>query len=53
MCGDTMANMTLSMPDDIHREMRRAEKLASKSRLTQKDADEFSRKIKRLAAKRF
>jgi hypothetical protein len=71
-----MANMTLSMPDDIHREMKQfpevkwsevarraimdkvetlrlAEKLASKSRLTQKDADEFSRKIKRLAAKRF
>jgi hypothetical protein len=71
-----MTNMTLSMPDDVSREMKQfsevkwsevarkaiiekletlklAEKLASKSQLTQKDVEEFSKKIKSSAAKRF
>ena len=71
-----MANMTLSMPDDVSREMKEfsevrwsevarraiiekletlklAETLASKSQLTQKDVEEFSKKIKSGAAKRF
>lgn len=30
-----------------------AERLASKSKLTEKDVEEFSQKIKRLAGKRF
>lgn len=33
--------------------LRMAEKLPSKSRLTESDVEEFSRKIKSLAAKRF
>lgn len=76
MCGDTMSNMTLSIPEDTYRDMkhfsevrwsevarkaivdkietfRLAEKLAEKSRLTQKDVDAFSRKIKSSASKRF
>ncbi|HIJ14563.1 hypothetical protein J4399_07180 [Candidatus Woesearchaeota archaeon] len=71
-----MANITLSIPDDIHEEMkkmsdvrwsevaRRAivekiemtkqiEKIASKSRLTEKDALEISKKVKAAATKRF
>ncbi|MFH1055594.1 MAG: hypothetical protein V1744_05830 [Candidatus Altiarchaeota archaeon] len=71
-----MANMTLSIPDGIHIEMKRysevrwsavarraivdkletlrmADQLAFKSKLTQKDVDEFSRKIKSEASKRF
>jgi hypothetical protein len=76
MCGDIMTNMTLSMPDDISREMKKfseikwsevarkaiiekletlklAEKIANKSKLTKKDVEEFSRKIKSGGAKRF
>ncbi len=71
-----MANITLSIPESIHKEMRlfseirwsevarraivdkietlkMAEKLASKSKLTEKDVEEFSRKLKRNATKRF
>ena len=71
-----MANMTLAIPDNIQKEMKRfseirwsevarkailerletlrlAERLAEKSKLTGKDIDEFSRKIKSLATKRF
>ena len=71
-----MVNMTLSIPEELHRRMkkfsevrwseiaRRAveervndleamEKIASKSKLTKKDVDEISKKIKRAAAIRF
>jgi hypothetical protein len=71
-----MGNITLSIPDDMHRKMRDfpevrwsqvarraigekldslqlAERLAEKSKLTSKDIEEFSRKVKRSAAKRF
>ena len=71
-----MVNMTLSIPDELHKKMqkfselrwseiaRRAiqqrvddleamEKIASKSKLTQKDVEEISKKIKSSAAKRF
>ena len=71
-----MANMTLSIPDDVHSEMKQfsevkwsevarkaiierletlrlANKLAKKSKLTQQDADELSRKIKAAATRRF
>ncbi|HLC86750.1 MAG TPA: hypothetical protein VJH65_00535 [Candidatus Nanoarchaeia archaeon] len=71
-----MVNMTLSIPDELHKKMqkfselrwseiaRRAiqqrvddleamEKIASKSKLTQKDVNEISKKIKSSAAKRF
>lgn len=71
-----MANITLSVPDDLHKKMknlsdirwsevaRRAieerindlevmNKIASKSKLTKKDVNEISKKIKRRAAKRF
>lgn len=71
-----MTNMTLSMPEDISREMKQfsevrwsevarkaiiekletlklAEKLANKSKLTEKDVEEFSKTIKSSAAKRF
>ena len=71
-----MSNITLSMPDAIHKEMKRfpevrwsevarraiiekiemlqlAEQLAQKSRLTEKDIKEFSKKIKADARKRF
>ena len=71
-----MANLTLSIPDEVQKEMkhfaevrwsevarrsivekleslRLAEKLAGKSKLTQKDVQEFSKKIKSLAAEKF
>jgi hypothetical protein len=71
-----MANITLSIPDEIQIEMkefsevkwsevarkaiidkiemlRLAEKLAKKSRLTDKDIEAFSKKIKSSATKRF
>ena len=71
-----MANMTLSIPNDVHDEMKSfsevrwsevarkaiveklemlkiADKLASKSKLSKADVDEFSRKIKATATKRF
>ncbi|MBS3136541.1 hypothetical protein J4401_06325 [Candidatus Woesearchaeota archaeon] len=71
-----MANMTLSMPDNVSEEMKQfsevkwsevarkaiidkietlkiAQKLASKSKLTKKDINEFSRKVKSSATKRF
>ena len=71
-----MTNMTLSIPEELHKKMRRfneirwseiarqaiqqrindlevMEKIASKSRLTKKDAEEISKKIKRAAAKKF
>ncbi|MFH1306566.1 MAG: hypothetical protein ABIH83_02835 [Candidatus Micrarchaeota archaeon] len=71
-----MGNITLSVSEDVHRDMKKhsevrwsevarkaiverlevlklAEKLAKKSKLTEKDVLEFSRKIKRLAGKRF
>jgi len=70
-----MANMTLSIPDNIHKEMKDftevrwsevarkaivdkletlklAENLAKKSKLTQADVNDFSKKIKSLAARR-
>ncbi len=81
MCGHInkyikMANMTLSIPEELHKKMRKfneirwseiarraieqrvndlevMEKIASKSRLTEKDAKEISKKIKRVAAIRF
>jgi len=71
-----MGNLTLSMPDELRKEMkhfsevrwsevarkaiaerlhllRLAEKLAHKSRLTRKDVEDFSAKIKEAATKRF
>ncbi len=71
-----MANITLSIPDEIQMEMREfsevkwsevarkaiinkiellrlAEKLAKKSKLTDKDVEAFSKKIKSSATKRF
>lgn len=71
-----MANMTLSIPDNIHKEMKSlpevrwsqvarkaiiekiqalqlAEKLAKKSKLTKKDIEDFNKKIKSSAARRF
>ncbi len=71
-----MGNITLSMPNNIHTDMKRfsdirwsevarqaivtkldtlkmMEKLAKKSKLTQKDVDEFSLKIKKSSSKRF
>lgn len=71
-----MANITLSIPDELHRKMkgisdvrwseiaRRAieqrindleemNRLASKSKMTDKDIEEISKKIKRSAAIRF
>jgi len=76
MCGDTMGNITLSIPNDIHEDMkhfsevkwsevarraiveklealRLAETIAKKSKLSEKDVAEFSKKIKSLASKRF
>jgi hypothetical protein len=70
-----MANITLSIPDDVHTEMKRfsevrwsevarkaiidkvqmlkmTEKIASKTKLTQKDIDEVSQKIKAAVTKR-
>ena len=71
-----MANITLSVPDNIHKKMKHfsevkwsevarkaiiekleimvlAEKLAQKSKLTEKDVEQFSKKIKSSASKRF
>jgi hypothetical protein len=71
-----MANITLSIPDSVHKEMKNfsevrwsevarkaiterietlkmANKLAAKSKLTPEDVEEFSRKIKSSASKRF
>lgn len=71
-----MANMTLAIPDELHKKMkqmsdirwsevaRRAieqrvhdletmNRIASKSKLTQKDVEEISKKIKRAAAIKF
>ena len=71
-----MANMTLSIPDELHKKMKKMSdirwsevarraieerindlevmnKIASKSKLTKKDVDEISKKIKRSAAKKF
>jgi len=71
-----MANITLSVPDNVHKKMRHfsevkwsevarkaiiekiemlalAEKLAQKSKLTEKDVEEFNKKIKSSASKRF
>jgi len=71
-----VANITLSLPDKIHKQMKHfsevkwsevarkaiiekieilqlAEELASKSKLTEKDVREFSKKIKSNASKRF
>jgi len=71
-----MANITLSVPDNIHKKMKHfsevkwsevarkaiiekiemlalAEKLAQKSKLTEKDVEEFNKKIKSSASKRF
>jgi len=71
-----MANITLSVPENIHKQMRHfsevkwsevarkaiierlevlliAEKLAQKSKLTEKDVKEFSKKIKSSSSKRF
>ena len=71
-----MANITLSVPDNIHKKMKYfsevkwsevarkaiiekleimvlAEKLAQKSKLTEKDVKDFNKKIKSSASKRF
>lgn len=71
-----MANITLSVPDTIHKQMKHfsevkwsevarkaiiekiemlllAEKLAQKSKLTEKDIEKFNKKIKSSASKRF
>ena len=71
-----MANITLSVPDNIHKKMKHfseikwsevarkaiiekleimalAEKLAQKSKLTEQDIKQFSKKIKSSASKRF
>lgn len=76
MYDENMTNMTLSVPDSIHEEMKHfpevkwseiarqafinkleilklAEKLAQKSKLNKKDIEDFSRKIKSSATKRF
>lgn len=70
-----MANMTLSIPEELHKKMKQhrdirwsevarhaieeriddlevMNKIASKSKLTKKDVDEISKKIKRGIAKR-
>ena len=72
----TMGNITLSIPDEIHGEMKQfsevkwsevarraiiekletlqlAEKLAKKSKLTVRDVQEFSKKIKSSATRRY
>ncbi len=74
--GETMGNMTLSIPNDIQEEMKQfsevkwsevarkaiidkietlklAEKLAKKSKLTIQDVEDFNKKMKHLAGKRF
>ena len=71
-----MANITLSIPNEIHKQMKHfsevkwseiarkaiieklellqlAEKLASQSKLTEKDVAAFNKKIKASASKRF
>ena len=71
-----MANMTLSIPDELHEKMKRMSevrwseiarraieqrindleemnRIASKSKATQKDTDEISEKIKRAASIRY
>lgn len=71
-----MGNITLAVPEEVHKEMRHfsevrwsevarkaiieklenlhlAERLAQKSKLTKKDIEEFSSKIKASATKRF
>ncbi len=71
-----MGNMTLSIPDEVQKEMKHfsevkwsevarkaiaerletlklAERLAQKSKLTEKDVLEWSKKIKGMATKRF
>ena len=71
-----MGNMTSSIPEDVHKNMRHfsevkwsevarkaiidklealslAERLAKKSRLTQRDVEEFSKKLKSRATSRF
>lgn len=71
-----MVNITLSIPEEIHRSMKHfsevrwsevarkaivskvetlslAESLASKSKITEKDVEQFSKKIKAEATKRF
>jgi len=71
-----MANMTLSIPEELHKKMKKLseirwsevarqaikqrvddlevmEKISSKSKLTKKDVEEISKKIKRSAAKKF
>lgn len=71
-----MANITLSIPDDVYKKMKKMkefrwseiarqaiierindfevmESIAKKSKLTKKDVEELSKKIKKSAAKRF
>lgn len=71
-----MANITLSIPDEVHKKMKRfreirwsevarqaieqrindfevMEKIAHKSKLTKKDVDELSKKIKSSVSERF
>lgn len=71
-----MGNITLSVPEDVHKEMRHfseikwsevarkaiverlgtlklAESLAKKSKLSQSDVEQFSKRIKSSATKRF
>ncbi len=71
-----MANITLSVPDNTHKQMKHfsevkwsevarkaimegleivflAEKLVQKSKLTEKDVEKFSKKIKSSSSKRF
>lgn len=71
-----MANMTLSIPEELHKKMKQfsemrwseiarqaieqrindlevMNKIASKSKLTKKDVEEISKKIKRVAAIKF
>ena len=71
-----MTNITLSIPNEVHLEMKHfsevkwsevarkaiieridslkmADKIAKKSKLTEKDVKEFTKKINSLAAKRF
>lgn len=76
MCGEFMANMTLTIPENMRKDMKQfpeikwsevarkaiaeklevlqmANKIASKSKLTEKDVKEFSDRIKESATKRF
>jgi len=71
-----MVNMTLSIPDGLHKKMKKMSeirwseiarraieerindlevmnRIASKSKITKKDVEELSKKIKRSAAKKF